>query len=58
MGDADQYIGQYNAETAMLKEKGLAPGQWAAYKEIIYSGGHDWNVWRPCARDFLSLVFK
>jgi enterochelin esterase-like enzyme len=58
IGDSDNYIGQYNAETAMLKEKGLAPEQWKAYKEIIYPGGHDWNVWRPSVRDFLSLVFK
>ncbi|MDR2941936.1 MAG: hypothetical protein LBV17_05040 [Treponema sp.] len=58
IGDSDQYIGQFNSETAMLKEKGLSPEQWKAYKEVIYSGGHDWNVWRPCVRDFLSLVFK
>ncbi|MDR2951762.1 MAG: hypothetical protein LBU82_00815 [Treponema sp.] len=58
IGDADQYIGQFNSETAMLKEKGLAPGLWEAHKEIIYPGGHDWNVWRPCVRDYLSLIFK
>jgi enterochelin esterase-like enzyme len=58
IGEADQYIGQFNSETAMLKEKGLSPEQWKAHKEIIYTGGHDWNVWRPCVRDFLSLVFK
>jgi len=58
MGDVDQYFGQFKDDTAMLREKGLAPGQWKAHKETIYPGGHDWNVWRPCARDFLTLVFK
>jgi enterochelin esterase family protein len=58
IGDADQFIGQFNSETAMLKEKGLAPEQWKAHKEVFYPGGHDWNVWRPCVRDFLALVFK
>ncbi len=58
IGDADKFIGQFNSESDMLKEKGLAPEQWPAYKKIIYPGGHDWNVWRPCVRDFLTLVFK
>jgi len=58
IGEADQYIGQFKSEAAMLKEKGLAPEQWKAHKEVIYPGGHDWNVWRPCVRDFLALVFK
>jgi len=58
IGDADQFIEQFKSETVMLKEKGLAPGQWEAHKEMLYPGGHDWNVWRPCVRDFLTLVFK
>jgi enterochelin esterase-like enzyme len=58
IGEADQFIGQFKSETAMLQEKGLAPEQWKAHKEVFYPGGHDWNVWRPCVRDFLSLVFK
>lgn len=24
----------------------------------VYEGGHDWNVWRRCAYDFLQLVFR
>jgi enterochelin esterase-like enzyme len=58
MGDVDQYFGQFKDESDMLQEKGLAPGQWKAHKVNIYPGGHDWNVWRPSVRDFLSLVFK
>ena len=23
----------------------------------VYEGGHDWNVWRKCAYDFLQLLF-
>jgi enterochelin esterase-like enzyme len=58
IGDTDQFIEQFKSETAMLKEKGLVPEQWKAHKEVFYPGGHDWNVWRPCVRDFLMLVFK
>lgn len=24
----------------------------------IYEGGHDWNVWRKCAYEFLQLIFQ
>lgn len=24
----------------------------------IFEGGHDWNVWRKCAWEFLQLIFK
>lgn len=24
----------------------------------IYSGSHDWNVWRKCIRDFVPLLFR
>jgi enterochelin esterase-like enzyme len=58
IGEADSFIAQYHNETALLKEKGLFDGGWTAYKETIYPGGHDWNVWRPSVRDFLSLTFR
>jgi len=58
IGDADQYIGQFNNESAMLKNLSLSPEDWTAHTETIYSGGHDWNVWRQSVRDFLELVFK
>jgi len=58
IGNNDQYIEQYKSESAMLQGKKLTFGRWDAYKEFIYPGGHDWNVWRPCARDFLTLVFN
>jgi len=58
IGDADQYIGQFNNESAMLKSYNLSPKEWTAHTETIYSGGHDWNVWRQSVKDFLELVFK
>ncbi|GHV43281.1 hypothetical protein FACS189490_13390 [Clostridia bacterium] len=58
IGDRDQFLDHFNAESTMLKEKGLRPGEWQAHTEKFYSGGHDWNVWRACVRDFLSLIFK
>ena len=58
IGDRDQLDAQFKRESVMLKDKGLSPVQWPAHREVIYPGGHDWNVWRPCVRDFLTLVFK
>jgi enterochelin esterase-like enzyme len=58
IGDQDAFIQQYKQETLLLQEKGLLDGSWTAYHETIYSGGHDWNVWRPSVRDFLSLLFR
>ncbi|MDR0963814.1 MAG: hypothetical protein LBM60_04265 [Clostridium sp.] len=58
IGSADSFIHVYHEETALLKEKGVLDGDWKAYCEKIYEGGHDWNVWRPCVRDFLSMVFQ
>ena len=24
----------------------------------MYPGGHDWNVWRRCIRDFAQMIFR
>ena len=24
----------------------------------VYEGGHDWNVWRQCALEFLPRLFE
>ncbi|MDR2649794.1 MAG: hypothetical protein LBB94_08795 [Clostridiales bacterium] len=58
IGEADQFLERYNNESAMLDGKGLSPNEWPAHVQATYPGGHDWNVWRPCVRDFLSLAFK
>jgi enterochelin esterase family protein len=58
MGDKDDFFGQFKSEGEMLREKGLAPGDWEAHREVIYPGPHDWNVWRPSVRDYLQLIFK
>ncbi len=39
-------------EDRLLAEKGID------CVRRLYPGGHDWNVWRLCARDFLQLVFQ
>lgn len=46
------------ADAEFLKDKGLSPEAWDAHVERFYPGSHDWNVWRLCARDFLSLIFR
>ena len=46
------------ADADFLEGKGLSPSRWDAHVERFYPGNHDWNVWRLCARDFLSLLFR
>jgi len=59
IGDTDHLAEQFHSESKLLADKGLAPESgWAAHKQVIYAGGHDWNVWRPCLRDFLTMLFK
>ncbi|MDR0943326.1 MAG: enterochelin esterase [Ruminococcus sp.] len=58
MGDKDEFFGQFTSDSELLREKGLQTGEWAAHIEKVYDGYHDWNVWRPCVRDFLTMIFK
>lgn len=58
MGRQDPFRQHFAADGALLAAKGLAPGQCPAHRERWYPGGHEWNVWRLCARDFLQLLFQ
>ena len=58
-GDQDTLVlPTFEADRAMFEEKGLGPEACPAHREKIYSGEHEWNVWRRCLRDFAQMIFK
>lgn len=52
MGREDVFFHFFEEEDRICEEHQL--------KQVrrVYEGGHDWNVWRKCAYDFLQLVFQ
>lgn len=52
VGNQDIFIQKFLEEDEILKEKGIS------CVRRTYEGGHDWNVWRRCIRDFAKLIFK
>ena len=51
-GDSDMRHTYTSEHAAALSSKGYN----VIYKE--YPGGHEWNVWRPAARDFAQMLFQ
>lgn len=54
MGDADPFLPHFLADDALIEEKGVG----ATITRRMYSGGHGWQVWRQCLRDFLPMLFR
>ena len=52
MGDEDQFLPSFLEDDEILKERGIRTDR------RMYHGGHDWQVWRQSAYDFLQLVFR
>lgn len=52
MGNEDIFWEMFEKDDALLKEKGIECNR------KVYQGGHEWNVWRQCIRDFSKLLFK
>ena len=52
MGEEDQFFKWFAEDDAILEEKGVS------VTRRLYPGGHGWQVWRQCLRDFLPLIFK
>lgn len=52
MGREDVFFSYFMEEDEMCEESGL--------KQVrrVYEGGHDWNVWRQCALEFLPRLFE
>lgn len=51
IGDKDALIDRFFRDDALLEELGIATDR------KIYSGIHEWNIWRDCFRDFVPLLF-
>ena len=51
MGENDIFIQKFLEEDELLSKKDIS------CIRIIYEGGHNWNVWRRCIRDFAKLLF-
>jgi len=49
---------RFDADSALFEEKGLSPRDCPAHVVKIYSGEHEWNVWRMCLRDFAGCLFR
>jgi len=52
MGEGDEFFSRFLEDDAIVAEKGVK------VTRKLYQGGHDWQVWRQCLRDFLPLLFK
>ncbi len=57
IGTADPFCNMFEQDSLLMEQKGLAPERCGAHLIRTYPGSHDWNVWRRCIRDFLSLLF-
>lgn len=57
IGTADPFRGMFEQDSLLMEQKGLSPEQCGAHLIRTYPGSHDWNVWRRCVRDFLSMLF-
>ena len=52
MGRQDEFWDRFAEDDAFCEENKIP----CIRRE--YEGGHDWNVWRQCIRDFLPLLFQ
>ena len=52
MGEDDPFFKWFAEDDKILEEKGVQ------VTRRLYSGGHGWQVWRHCLRDFLPMLFK
>lgn len=52
IGDNDLFMSQFLIDDKLCEEKQIE------HIRKLYTGIHDWNVWRQCIRDFSQLIFK
>lgn len=51
MGKQDAFFGYFMEEDQLCEDYQIRQVR------RVYEGGHDWNVWRRCAYEFLQLLF-
>lgn len=52
MGKKDVFMNTFLEDDEICREKDIY------CERRLYSGSHEWNVWRECIRDFLQLIFQ
>lgn len=52
IGDRDPFLEYFEEDDVRCEKSGIRQVR------RIYSGIHDWNVWRQCIRDFSQLIFR
>lgn len=52
IGEGDEFFPRFAEDDGIVAEKGVV------MTRKLYQGGHDWQVWRQCLRDFLPLLFQ
>ncbi len=52
IGRNDVFLSYFLEDDRILEEKGVSSTR------LLYDGGHDWNVWRRCIRDFAKMIFR
>jgi enterochelin esterase family protein len=58
-GDTDLVaLPKFESDSRLFFDKGLSPAVSRTHIEKYYHGGHEWNVWRECLRDFAQLIFR
>lgn len=58
IGEEDNLKEFFDADDVFCREHHIAPGEYPAHVRKIYSGIHDWNVWRRCICDFAQMIFR
>ena len=54
MGTSDPFFPHFEGDDALVEKKGVG----AYITRRLYDGGHGWQVWRHCLRDFLPMIFR
>ncbi len=52
IGKDDVFVERFLEDDKILEEKNVVSTR------FMYEGGHDWNVWRRCIRDFAKMIFR
>lgn len=52
IGEEDEYLSLFEKDDDLLKEQGIS------CLRRVYSGGHEWKVWRRCLYEFAQVIFK
>lgn len=55
IGQKDPFFTDFTYDDIRLELLGLRDSP--VFLRRLYDGGHDWNVWRRCLRDFVQTIF-